>query len=211
MAALTNREIIQSVFSRLPPGRVLDFGGGQGEIAAMVQARGHDVTVMDLDAEHLEVARASGLKTIQGDEDALDDMKETFDYAILSHVVEHVQCPHEKLLPRIHNRLKPGGKAVVAVPNVARLRNRAGLWLGHFSDGMVYQHVRFFTQFTLRSELTKGGFRVVEEIPFSYDWVTRVAARFSANFGDELIVVAERPPGPLKEIPRERTWKHVGN
>lgn len=204
-----SRPFIQALFAKLPTGRVLDFGGGAGETAEMIQRVGHRVTVMDFDPGMLEGARKRGLATVQGDEAALDKLDGTFDHALLAHVVEHVQCPHETLLPRIHNRVRPGGRIVVAVPNAARLRNRAGLLLGHFSDGMVYQHVRFFTQRTLREELTRGGLRVLEERAFSYDAPTRLAARFSPNFGDELVFVCERPEGPLKTIPTTRSWAHV--
>lgn len=203
-----SRTPIQRIFATLPPGRVLDFGGGRGDVADLARASGHDVTIIDIDEALLARARERGYRTLVGDERALDDLKETFDYALLSHVVEHIQTPHETIVPRIHNVLREGGRAVIGVPNVARLRNRAGLVLGHFSDGMVYQHVRFFTLHTLADELAKGGLRVVEEHAWGYDWPTRLAMKVSLNMADELYVVAERPPGPLREIPKVRGWVH---
>jgi 2-polyprenyl-3-methyl-5-hydroxy-6-metoxy-1,4-benzoquinol methylase len=200
--------VIERLFAGFPRGRVLDFGGGDGAVAAVLQRLGHEVTVIDVDASALAEARRRGLDARCGDERALDGTSERWDHSLLSHVVEHVQCPHETLVPRIHNVVAERGKVVVAVPNAARLRNRAGLLLGRFSDGMVYQHVRFFTRGTLRDELARGGLRVVRELAHSYGPLTRLAACLSPGFGDDLIVVAERPPGPPRAIPVSPGWTH---
>jgi ubiquinone/menaquinone biosynthesis C-methylase UbiE len=127
------REIFRLLDAR-PGHRVLEVGCGAGHLLARLPA-GRAVGV-DL-AESLLARAAAGLHgrtpLAQGDAGALPFASRTFDRVYCSEVLEHLVDPRAAVL-EIRRVLKPGGVAVLSVPN-ERLINRAkalvrrlGLW-----------------------------------------------------------------------------------
>src|SRR5258708_6510596 len=80
--------------SQLPgaPGRVLDFGAGNGILTAGAVFRGHDVVAVDLEpcAFHFEL---SGIEFRQGDFNEMEFEPESFDHIINCSTTEHVGLP----------------------------------------------------------------------------------------------------------------------
>jgi SAM-dependent methyltransferase len=104
--------------------RILEVGCGTGYMITMpLLAAGHDVRATDLDPRGIaygrDVAAAAGL---DADRIAAVDLRamreERFDVVILSEVLEH-QTDDEaaELLALIHERLVPGGRLLLTVPN----------------------------------------------------------------------------------------------
>jgi 2-polyprenyl-3-methyl-5-hydroxy-6-metoxy-1,4-benzoquinol methylase len=109
---------------QLRPGdRILEVGCGTGYMITMgLLAAGRDVRATDLDARGIaygrEVAQAAGLDPERLAAVDLRDMEERFDVVILSEVLEHQSDEGvAELLGLIRERLVPGGRLLVTVPN----------------------------------------------------------------------------------------------
>jgi 2-polyprenyl-3-methyl-5-hydroxy-6-metoxy-1,4-benzoquinol methylase len=150
---------------RLPPGRlkVLDVGAGEGHLtAAVLAARPGEAEVWAVEP-HPE--RAGALREVA--HHAVEELEQVeergFDLALLLDVLEHVPDPAE-FLGALVDRLRPGGVALISVPNVAHWSVRGGLLLGRFDytdRGILDRtHLRFFTRKTLLATLSQAGLQV---------------------------------------------------
>jgi 2-polyprenyl-3-methyl-5-hydroxy-6-metoxy-1,4-benzoquinol methylase len=139
----------------LAPGarRVLDVGCGAGANAALLRARAPGSTIegITFSAAEAELARR------QLDRCWLFDLEQSFpaeleaarfDALVCSHVLEHLREP-SAVLGRLARLLRPGGCALIAVPNVLCWQQRLAFLAGRFEyrahgvlDGT---HLRFFT------------------------------------------------------------------
>jgi SAM-dependent methyltransferase len=106
-----------------PGDRILEVGCGTGYMITMpLMAAGHDVRGTDLDPRGIaygrEVAREAGLDSERLVSVDLRELDERFDVVILSEVLEHqTDAGVVELLGLIHERLAPGGRLLVTVPN----------------------------------------------------------------------------------------------
>lgn len=130
--------------------RVADLGCGAGDLALELQALGFDVVGVDFEPQRLERARAlagkHGLRTrfVAGDLESAGE-RGSFDGLILGEVLEHFTEPRA-VFARHLEFLKPGGIALLTVPNMASLRARLKLLLfGEFADHNP-EHRYYFTR-----------------------------------------------------------------
>ena len=137
-------------------GMVLDIGCGAGDNAYLLRSKNpgcrvHGITHSPGEAE---IARtwmaACWVFDLEGDiPEELSSMR--FDAIVLSHVLEHLRDPAE-ILRKFSGLLRPGGHAVIAVPNVLSWSMRWRFMRGDFeyrSDGVLDDtHLRFFTYLT---------------------------------------------------------------
>lgn len=114
------------------PLRVLDLGGGSGNVAVVLGARGHDVTVVDPSADALATLRRRAqnagagqrVRGVQGDGDLLHEVLPAldggadFDLVVCHWVLEVVDDP-ETTLREIAGAVRPGGTVSVATANRA--------------------------------------------------------------------------------------------
>ncbi|MFO0852467.1 MAG: class I SAM-dependent methyltransferase [Gemmataceae bacterium] len=150
----------------------------------------------------------------------------SFDVVTMWHSIEHVHDPLA-ILRAAWEVLVPGGKLVVACPNVESWAFRAfgPAWFG--LD--LPRHLTRFSPHTLRTALTAAGFRVETVRPIRHsDWL-RSAASWPSGRGrpggggaleaagqadgrgqlhlargsDCMMAVAERPDGPV------RWWRYT--
>lgn len=148
---------------------VLDIGCGQGFFAAELAKRGNRVTGIDnlpsaavpsLDqyvSANLDHGLAPALEQLEG---------KRFDRVLLLDVLEHLERP-DQILEQCRNFLKPDGRLVVSLPNVANITVRLSLLLGRFdyqARGILDRtHLRFFTRKTARRLLEDNGYAIVEQ------------------------------------------------
>jgi len=100
-----------------PPGRVLEVGAGDGELAVALREAGYDVVAIDPASE------ADGVRPI-----ALHELEdEPFDAAVAVVSLHHVE-PLEASLQRLAELVRPGGTLVVDEIDVERLDERAARW-----------------------------------------------------------------------------------
>jgi trans-aconitate 2-methyltransferase len=103
-----------------PNMNVVDLGCGTGELTRRLAATlpDSDVTGLDSSSQMLDVARAAshsslGLRFEQGDQAQLTGEWDL----IFSNAALHWSENHEELVPRLYDRLKPGGQIAVQVPS----------------------------------------------------------------------------------------------
>lgn len=145
---------------------VLDVGCGAGANARRLRERGirtHGVTVSELERE--AAAREMERVVVANIEcDDLDYADGHFDALLLSHVLEHLVDP-TAALRRLTRLLRPGGRAYVALPNLAYWRQRLLLLAGRFeytdTGVMDRTHLRFFTYVTAQRLIGEAGLRLV--------------------------------------------------
>jgi len=131
--------------------RVLDLGCGPGYLSVRLAERGYDVLAIDLVKP---VETHAGVRFLAADLNAADRLPVDgpFDYVLLADVVEHLLAP-ERLLEWVRDRLAPGAKAILCVPNVAHLYVRLKLLAGRFDPepcGILDStHLHFYTRRSL--------------------------------------------------------------
>lgn len=102
---------------------ILDLGCGYGEFLHFLQKRGYsETTGIDLSAEQVEIARDLGVRNVHCREgiDFLRGSVGQFDFISAIDVLEHV--PKDSVFPLldlIYNALRPGGRFLCQVPNLA--------------------------------------------------------------------------------------------
>jgi SAM-dependent methyltransferase len=165
---LGGRHLLQAVRWHLVPGqRHLDFGGGDGDFAALLAESGYPTAVYEPSPERAARVgdrlggRAGFLGAIGHEDDA------QFDTIFLVEVIEHVlDADLPAVLARLDRLLAPGGRIIVTTPNAEDLEQNFAF---EPIQGVIFhrwQHQRAFTRDTLSALLAAHGFapRMVHEI-----------------------------------------------
>lgn len=100
----------------LPKGKLLDVGCGSGNMLILAKEIGWDVTGLEIDPNAVKAARGKGLNVIEGDYRKLEQLSNSFDCIVCSHVLEHVHQP-SMLLELLAKALKPQGVLFLSLPN----------------------------------------------------------------------------------------------
>jgi SAM-dependent methyltransferase len=123
------KEVLWRTLEEWQPKRLLEVGGGQGELAERIRSElGAEVTFVDLSPRMVELARARGVDAQQGDAQELPFADGTFDTVVAAWMLYHVPDVDEALA-EFARVLVPGG-ALIAVTNsighAAELRELVG-------------------------------------------------------------------------------------
>lgn len=163
------------------PGRLLDFGCGAGSFLKTMADQGWAVTGLDAAVGAVEEVRAQhGLAALVGTLPHPDLRPGSFDVVTMWHSLEHVHRPLE-LLREAFRLLVPGGKLIVAAPNIDSVPYRV---FGRSWFGLdVPRHLTHFTPATLTAMLHAAGFRPdpVRHLRHA-DWL-RSSARLACRQG----------------------------
>jgi len=142
---------------------LLDVGGGAGNFAhAFVRERGGQATLLELNAEAAELARAFDIRVVVGDFNSLS-AGPRFDCVAMLDVLEHLSDPLAAL-QHAREFLCDDGYLLLSVPNAGHWSVIWDLLEGEFSYQPVgilcNTHLRFFTRRSLEQLLDDAGFRV---------------------------------------------------
>lgn len=148
------------------PCHALDVGCSSGYLAAELARHGVTVTGLELDPEAAAEARAVCSEVVVGDVETMElpFPDASFDVVVCGDVVEHLRRPGDALA-RLRPLLRPGGRLVLATPNVAnwaiRLSLLAGRW--RYTDRGILDrtHTHLFTRATLLETVRSAGYAVV--------------------------------------------------
>jgi 2-polyprenyl-3-methyl-5-hydroxy-6-metoxy-1,4-benzoquinol methylase len=145
--------------------KLLDVGCARGHLSSALQKQGWDVTGIEYDSHDAKVAQEAGIAIIVGTaESVLSKMVDNFDVIVFADVLEHFVEPL-KVLTLAKNRLKPGGRIVISIPNVAHFTVRLQLLLGSFNytdRGILDRtHLHFYTKRSLREMIAQANLEIV--------------------------------------------------
>ncbi len=139
-------------------GRLLDFGCGGGSYLLRMHRQGWRVTGLDLYPSAVNHVRGElGLPALLGTLPHPDLPPGSFDVITMWHSLEHVHRPMA-VLEEAYRLLAPGGKLLVAVPNIESLCFR---WFGSAWYALdLPRHLTHFAPWSLRMMLENVGFHV---------------------------------------------------
>jgi len=136
---------------------VLDIGCSSGVLGKKLLERGCAVTGIEADQEAARIAEESYERVFVGDLQTMMDLPSNlplaFDILVFADVLEHLHNP-EDVLRRFLRYLKPDGRVIASIPNVANWSNRLKLLLGRWQYrdcGILDRtHLKFYTHETAR-------------------------------------------------------------
>ena len=147
---------------------VLEIGCGRGATGAFLQDRlGCRVTGVELNPVVARSAAERLHRVVVGDA-VVVDVGGPFDAVVACELFEHL-AEGEVFLDRLRSWLRPGGRAVLSVPNVGHHAVvedlLAGRW-DYLPVGLLcFTHYRFFTRQSLEETIRAAGFTDIEILP----------------------------------------------
>ena len=145
-------------------GNVLELGAGIGNLTMLLSSRGHRYTATDLDCQALDRLRArvhrSDLVTAKCDitkPSDFADYRDSMDTVVCLNVLEHIE-DDVPALRNIYSCLKPGGRALILVPQGMRV-------FGSLDE--VLEHCRRYAKAELQTKMAAAGFRVDRTLEFN--------------------------------------------
>ncbi|WP_084961702.1 class I SAM-dependent methyltransferase [Thermoactinospora rubra] len=170
------RAILARELRGLPPGRAVDVGAAGGGNTRVLLRHGWRATAVDHSEAAVRVARDRGLPAVRADARELPFPDGRVDLVTAFDVLEHIEEDH-LVAEELARVLRPGGRALVAVPC------DMALWSAH--DEAV-GHVRRYSRDGLVQTIAKTGLTV--ERVWSWNVLLRpvVALRRRRSAGSDL-------------------------
>lgn len=151
-----------------PNSSVLDVGCARGHLGKyLAKQRNCTMTGIEYFDAPLEIARASGayrelfnIDLNQLADQQLPHLAGAFDYVVCADVLEHLLNPLEVIL-KLKYYLKPDGRLLASIPNVAHASIKASILLDEFEytpQGLLdHTHIHFFTYKSISRFFTEAG------------------------------------------------------
>jgi SAM-dependent methyltransferase len=128
------REFAFEAVAEAEPRRVLEVGGGEGELAERIRDElGAEVVAVDQSERMVELQRSKGIDARVGDVQKLPCADDEFDVAVAAWMLHHVS-DLDRGLSEVARILKPGGRLIAvanAVDHLQELWDLAGLDTSH--------------------------------------------------------------------------------
>jgi len=138
---------------------LLDVGCGKGDFMSRMHRQGWVVEGLEVDAQAVEYARSiSGLAVHLGSLETIKFPDNSFDAITSNHVIEHVHDPIS-LIQECLRVLKPGGRLVLATPNIESFGHR--IFERNWTHLDAPRHLQLYTMNTLRECAVRAGFHSV--------------------------------------------------
>jgi len=165
----------------LTPGRLLDIGCSNGDWGLYWQTRGWQSAGIDIDRDHVGIAKERGVEARYCDLNTqpIPFEDETFDLVFAGEVIEHL-VDTDGFLREVRRCCKPDGCLLLTTPNLASFENRVRLLFGVYPKWLNYNlaesgHVRGYTPGVLKKQLSTHGFGTVRLLG---NWVPFVPQHF---------------------------------
>lgn len=147
--------------------KILELGVGDASLTKRLFEAGAIVDGIELDAVAADLARPYCRAIVVDD---LDDLRsahrdERYDLIVAADVLEHLRDP-EFVLSQLRDLIRPGGRLVVSLPNVANVYVRLNMVAGRFpyhTKGILDRtHLHFYTLKSAEKMFTKAGWTVTD-------------------------------------------------
>lgn len=189
------------------PGRLLDVGGGRGDLGVVLTPRGWQVVCLDPSQDACDEAAERGVTSIRGTltggQDG--DLAGPFDAIVFQHSLEHVTEPLADLAAA-RDLLRPGGLVLVSLPNFSSWqRRRFGANWFHLD---LPRHRSHFSEHGIALALERAGLSVsdvatstsADGLPTSLQFRRYRGRRFEAGLGLYLAFAATLAAVPLTSL-----------
>ena len=146
---------------------VLDVGCGSGATLARIQRNYPNVLLEGIEKNEQAAHIGKMLFPVScGDIETIEIQESrTYDYIILSGVIEHI-CEPDKVLKKVKKHLKPGGKLLLSAYNIMHISALYQIAQGRFYYGtqevLNRQHLRYFTGQDLITLLEECDYKICE-------------------------------------------------
>ena len=162
--------------------RVLDVGCSTGNFGAALEAL-KECSVVGIDLSEADVAEAATKITeahvLDITSDGVPERLGTFDVVVFADVLEHLMDPRA-VLRTVRSMLKPGGRVVYSIPNMAHLSVRMDLLEGRFPYtelGLLDRtHMHFYDRLEVHDIFASAGFAITDSNPvligYPEAWIT---------------------------------------
>jgi SAM-dependent methyltransferase len=148
------------------PVDVLEIGTATGYLSFEMAKRGCTVTGIEKDPEMAKAARGFCSQMLTGDVETMNlQVLGRYDAIICADVLEHL-CDPRRTLQQLHHLLKPDGRMLISLPNVAHIWVRINLLLGRFDyekSGILDEtHLHFFTLKSAKNFIARCGLEIMD-------------------------------------------------
>jgi predicted TPR repeat methyltransferase len=163
----SSHRILLDLIRRHAPrgGTLLDLGAAGGELGSSIRSH-FDRTIgfeYNVDCVGDLVGRFDAV--VIADLERVRTLPRDVDAIVLADVLEHLRDP-ARALALVRDALANDGRVFISVPNIANITVRLGLLFGIFEyrdRGILdHTHLRFYTMRTIRREVERAGFRIVD-------------------------------------------------
>ena len=175
----------------LHPGTLIDVGCGDGAFLLDAQKAGWNVSGLETSETAVSNAKALGLTVLHGSLEDRPFGDSQFDIVRMWSVLEHVPDANAALL-EVVRLLKPGGWAIIQVPNADSLARR--LTRSRWSGWDLPAHLTHFTPETLRWAVARVGLEPVElgqasvgTLANSFSWTAGSVGRAAVFALDQIL------------------------
>ena len=143
--------------------KIIDIGCGDGKFLFFLEQSGyHQIEGLELSEQQVEEAKKHvkcPIHLVDNTISFLQKASETYDMITMNDVLEHIPKKETVIfLKNVHDSIKPGGIAVINVPQVSGLSSL----FCRYND---FTHETIFTEMSLKQVLFSAGFYKIRFIP----------------------------------------------
>jgi SAM-dependent methyltransferase len=217
--------IARNCLRLLPVGaRILDFGAGPCEKAAILSRLGYQCTAVDdLEDDWHQIgdnrdrlfafARSQRVKLFVANQVPAELERSSFDMVMLHDIIEHFANSPRTLLVNLIELLRPGGYLYITVPNAVNLRKRllvltgqtnyprypayfwsGDTWRGHKREYVKHDLDQLCKYLGLQKILLKGQHHRLRTIPARARWVYLHTVGLVDSLRDTLALIGQKQP-----------------
>lgn len=164
---LDRENVHQTIINNIGAGNlILDVGCWEGYLGKTLKDKGNTVHGIEISGQAAEKAKKVLDQIVVGniEDDLFPWPGEKYDVIICADILEHLFDPG-RVLEKIKQLLKPEGRIIISLPNIANYWIRKELLLGRFeymNGGLLDRgHIRHFTYDTALALFKKSGFELV--------------------------------------------------
>jgi 2-polyprenyl-3-methyl-5-hydroxy-6-metoxy-1,4-benzoquinol methylase len=196
--------------------RCVELGCSDGRMTALIAPVVGHLTAVDGSAAYIQAVR-DRVPSVEAVNCLFEEFSpsEPYDVAVLAHVLEHVEDP-VRVLRQAFSVLRPGGRAIVTVPNASSLHRQVGVAMGMIAHRAELNegdrrigHRRVYERDQLVEDVRAAGFtpshvggtflKPLSDAQIEQQWSAELIEAFyqlGNSYPDicaNLLVVAERP------------------
>ncbi|MDP9173326.1 MAG: class I SAM-dependent methyltransferase [Planctomycetota bacterium] len=184
------KAIAQMLKLRPAPGHLLDIGAADGGFSLAAIRAGLEVTALEVDPNDVRSLEAiRGVHIVQSMFEGFDPPPESFDYVLMSHVLEHAYEP-KRWIEKAAAALRPGGVLAIMLPHFDSIYR----YLGGTRDPYFVppEHLNHFNVRSLSRLCEQFGMKVVR-------------LETASGFKNDVLVKRVALPAPLVPVVRGLT------